>query len=44
MAWAAGIPVWLHTQPRPATTELIYRHQIVPALTRGPEVMDQIFG
>ena len=27
-----------------ATTELIYRHQIVPALTRGAEVMDQIFG
>jgi hypothetical protein len=27
-----------------ATTELIYRHQIVPALTRGAEVMDEIFG
>jgi hypothetical protein len=27
-----------------ATTELVYRHQIVPALTRGAEVMDQIFG
>ncbi len=27
-----------------ATTELIYRHQLVPALTRGAEVMDQIFG
>jgi hypothetical protein len=26
-----------------ATTELVYRHQIVPALTRGAEVMDQIF-
>jgi len=26
-----------------ATTELIYRHQLVPALTRGAEVMDQIF-
>jgi hypothetical protein len=26
------------------TTELVYRHQIVPALTRGAEVMDQIFG
>ena len=25
-------------------TELVYRHQIVPALTRGAEVMDQIFG
>ena len=27
-----------------ATTELIYRHQLVPSLTRGAEVMDQIFG
>jgi hypothetical protein len=27
-----------------ATTELVYRHQVVPALTRGAEVMDQIFG
>jgi integrase len=27
-----------------ATTELIYRHQLVPALTRGSEVMDEIFG
>jgi hypothetical protein len=27
-----------------ATTELIYRHQIVPALTRGAEGMDEIFG
>jgi len=27
-----------------ATTELVYRHQIVPALTRGAEVMDLIFG
>jgi hypothetical protein len=27
-----------------ATTEPVYRHQIVPALTRGAEVMDQIFG
>lgn len=26
-----------------ATTELVYRHQIVPALTRSAEVMDQIF-
>jgi site-specific recombinase XerD len=26
-----------------ATTELVYQHQIVPALTRGAEVMDQIF-
>ena len=27
-----------------ATTELVYRHQIVSALTRGAEVMDEIFG
>jgi hypothetical protein len=27
-----------------ATTELVYRHQIVPVLTRGAEIMDQIFG
>jgi hypothetical protein len=27
-----------------ATTELVYRHQIVPVLTRGAEVMDRIFG
>ena len=27
-----------------STTELVYRHQIVPALTRGAEVMDEIFG
>ncbi|HET9898618.1 MAG TPA: tyrosine-type recombinase/integrase [Streptosporangiaceae bacterium] len=26
-----------------ATTELIYRHQLVPALTKGAEMMDQIF-
>jgi integrase len=26
-----------------STTELVYRHQILPALTRGAEVMDQIF-
>jgi len=26
-----------------ATTELVHRHKIVPALTRGAEVMDQIF-
>ncbi len=45
---AHGVPVEAiallagHTQT--ATTELVYRHQIVPALTRGAEVMDQIFG
>jgi integrase len=27
-----------------ATTELVHRHQIVPALTRGAEVVDEIFG
>ena len=27
-----------------ATTEMAYRHQIVPALTRGAEAMDQVFG
>jgi hypothetical protein len=27
-----------------STTELVYRHQIVSAMTRGAEVMDQIFG
>jgi hypothetical protein len=24
--------------------EMVYRHQIVPALTRGTEVMEEIFG
>ena len=45
---AAGVPVeaiaLLAGHNQTATTELIYRHQIVPALTRGAEVMDQIFG
>ena len=27
-----------------ATAELVYWHQIVPALTRGAELMDRIFG
>jgi hypothetical protein len=27
-----------------ATNELVYRHQIVPALTRGAKVMDEILG
>ena len=44
---AHGVPVEAiallgHNQT--ATTELIYRHQIVPALTRGAEVMDEIVG
>jgi site-specific recombinase XerD len=29
---------------RTSTTELVYRHEIRPALTEGAEVMDQIFG
>ena len=45
---AHGVPVeaiaLLAVHNQTATTELVYRHQIVPALTRGAEVMDQIFG
>jgi hypothetical protein len=45
---AHGVPVeanaLLAGHSQRATTELVYRHQIVPALTRGAEVMDQIFG
>jgi integrase len=45
---AHGVPVeaiaLLAGHNQTSTTELIYRHQIVPALTRGAEVMDQIFG
>jgi integrase len=44
---ARGVPVeaiaLLAGHNQTATTELVYRHQIVPALTRGAEVMDQIF-
>jgi integrase len=44
---AHGVPVeaiaLLAGQQQTATTELVYRHQIVPALRRGAEVMDQIF-
>lgn len=44
---AHGVPVeaiaLLAGHNQSATTELVYRHQIVPALTRGAEVMDQIF-
>jgi hypothetical protein len=44
---AHGVPVeaiaLLAGYQQTATTELVYRHQIVPALTRGAEVMDQIF-
>jgi integrase len=45
---ARGVPVeaiaLLAGHNQTATTELVYRHQIVPALTRGAEVMDEIFG
>ena len=45
---AHGVPIeaiaLLAGHNQTATTELVYRHQIVPALTRGAEVMDQIFG
>lgn len=45
---AHGVPVeaiaLLAGHNHTATTELVYRHQIVPALTRGAEVMDRIFG
>ena len=45
---AHGVPVeaiaLLAGHNQTSTTELVYRHQIVPALTRGSEVMDQIFG
>src|SRR5580698_8623336 len=44
---AHGVPVeaiaLLAGHQQTATTELVYRHQIVPALTRGAEAMDQIF-
>ena len=29
---------------RTSTTELVYRHEIRPALTQGAEIMDKIFG
>ncbi len=45
---AHGVPVeaiaLLAGHNQTATTELVHRHQIVPALTRGAEIMDQIFG
>jgi len=44
---AHGVPVeaiaLLAGHNQTATTELVYRHQIVPALTRGAEIMDRIF-
>ena len=43
-----GVPVesiaQLAGHERTATTELVYRHEIRPALTQGAEVMDKIFG
>jgi integrase len=45
---ANGVPVESIAQlvghERTATTELVYRHEIRPALTQGAEIMDQIFG
>ena len=45
---ANGVPVeniaLLAGHDRTATTELVYRHEIRPALTEGAEVMDKIFG
>jgi integrase len=44
---ANGVPVesiaLLAGHERTATTELVYRHEIRPALTQGAEVMDEIF-
>jgi integrase len=44
---ANGVPVesiaQLAGHDRTATTELVYRHEIRPALTQGAEVMDKIF-
>ncbi len=45
---ANGVPVesiaLLVGHDRTATTELIYRHEIRPALTEGAKIMDKIFG
>jgi uncharacterized membrane protein len=45
---ARGVPVeaiaLLAGYSQTAMTELVYRHQIVPALTCGAEVMNQTFG
>ena len=44
---ANGVPVesiaLLVGHDRTATTELVYRHEIRPALTQGAEIMDKIF-
>jgi integrase len=45
---ANGVPVeniaQLAGHDRTSTTELVYRHEIRPALTQGAVVMDKIFG
>jgi integrase len=45
---ANGVPVEsiarLAGHDRTSTTELVYRHELRPALTQGAEVMDKIFG
>jgi integrase len=45
---ASGVPVesiaLLVGHDRTSTTEVVYRHEIRPALTQGAEVMDKIFG
>ncbi len=45
---ANGVPVesiaLLVGHDRTTTTEVVYRHEIRPALTQGAEVMDKIFG
>ena len=45
---ANGVPVesiaLLAGHDRTSTTELVYRHELRPALTQGAEVMDKIFG
>jgi integrase len=45
---AKGVPVesiaLLAGHDRTSTTELVYRHELRPALTQGAEVMDKVFG
>ena len=45
---ANGVPVesiaLLAGHDRTTTTELVYRHELRPALTQDVEVMDNIFG
>jgi integrase len=45
---ANGVPVesiaQLAGHDRTSTTELVYRHELRPALTQGAEVMDKVFG